>query len=60
VLLLCSAVSTSLPSLSRGSWGGRNAPVRIADDQERDVDFVCVGEDVVAGGLDHFAVRDGY
>lgn len=34
-------------------------PKRIPDDEEGDVDFIRVFEDVVAGRFDHFAVGDG-
>jgi hypothetical protein len=34
----------------------RDIPERIADNEESDIDCVCVLENVVAGRLDHFAV----
>jgi len=42
----------------KGLDGGREgvAPEWISYDEERDVDFVGVFEDVVAGRFDHFAV----
>jgi len=35
-------------------------PKWISHDEECDIDFVCVGEDVVAGRLDHLTVGNNY
>jgi len=37
-------------------YSQRNIPEWIAYDEECDVDFVSIFEDIVAGRLDHFAV----
>lgn len=43
-----------------GEEGEGDVREGISDYEEGDVDFVCVCEDRVAGGFDHFAVGDDY
>lgn len=41
-----------------GGGLGARAPEGVADNEESDVDLVCVSQDLVGRGLDHLAVGD--
>jgi hypothetical protein len=46
-----------LASYTAGSWISV-VPKRITNDQECNVDIICIAQDLIAGRLDHFTVCD--